>query len=175
MLVSDAVADKYQYVQKLTNVASEPYQVVCGNKMGADGGLDGMFKLKTQKQLVFTLQPGETKHVAVAGNTQSVCAWAPNEVPTTPDGQYAGVWLETDFGNTSNQEWSGADCSSLVAQAYSMTVPGCQVSHNGVLSTILPGGQGKNAYTKGMEKADGIGLNIPAGNVVLDVSVGFSG
>ncbi len=175
MQVPNNIADQYQYVQKYTNVASTAYQVVCANKMGADGQLTGMFKVAGQQQLIFTLQPGETKTVVADSNTQGVCAFAPNAVPTTTHGQYAGVWAEFDFGNTSNQGWSGADCSSLVAQAYSMDVPGCRMSHAGVDSTILPGGQGTNAYTKGMEALDGIGLNIVAGTTVIEVKVGFSG
>ena len=175
MVVSNAIASKYTYVQKYSNVASEPYQVICANKMGADGQLTGMFKVDGQQQLVFTLQPGETKTVVADVNTQGVCAFAPNAVPTTTYGQYAGVWAEFDFSNESNKGWSGADCSSLVAQAYDMDVPGCRMSHGGINSDILPGGKGTNAYTKGMEALDGIGLNIVPGNTVIEVKVGFSG
>ncbi|KAK4116103.1 hypothetical protein N656DRAFT_765123 [Canariomyces notabilis] len=175
MVVPNNIADKYQYVQEYTNVASEPYQVICANKMGADGQLTGMFKVDGQNPLIFTLKPGETKTVVADANTQGVCAFAPNEVPTTKYGQYAGVWAEFDFANTSNNGWSGADCSSLVAQAYDMDVPGCRMSQGGVDSTIYPGGKGDNAYTKGMEDLDGIGLNIPAGKTTVKVLVGFSG
>ncbi|KAL2021397.1 hypothetical protein VTK56DRAFT_7262 [Thermocarpiscus australiensis] len=175
MVVPNSIADKYDYVQKYTNVASEPYQVLCANKMGADGKLTGMFKVAGQNPLIFTLGPGETKTVVADKNTQGVCAFAPSEVPTTENGQYAGVWAEFDFGNASNQGWSGADCSALVAQNAGMDVPGCRMSHGGVDSTILPGGQGTNAYTKGMEGADGVGLNIPAGKTTIEVKVGFSG
>jgi hypothetical protein len=175
MVVANSIADKYQYVQKYTNVASEPYQVICANKMGADGGLTGMFEVEGQTPLIFTLQPGETKTVVADTNTQGVCAFAPNKVPKTTHGQYAGVWAEFDFANESNGGWSGADCSSLVAQAYNMDVPGCRMSEGGVDSTILPGGHGTNAYTKGMEALDGIGLNIVPGKTVIEVKVGFSG
>lgn len=175
MVVPNKIADKYTYIQRYTNVASEPYQVVCANKMGADGQLTGMFKVDGQQQLVFTLKPGETKMVAADVNTQGVCAFAPNEVPRTKYGQFAGTWAEFDFSNESNGGWSGADCSSLVAQAYNMDVPGCRMSHGGVDSTILPGGKGDNAYTIGMEALDGIGLNIVPGKTVIEVKVGFSG
>jgi len=174
MVVPNSIAKKYKYVQTYTNVAKEPYQVICANKMGADGGLTGMFKVEGQKQLIFMLQPGETKTVVADSNTQGVCAFAPNEVPTTIHGQYAGCWAEFDFENTSNKGWSGADCSSLVAQAYDMDVPGCRMAEGGVDSIIRPGGKGENAYTKGMEKLDGIGLNIIAGAVTIQVDVGFS-
>jgi hypothetical protein len=173
MVVPNSIAKKYKYVQKYTNVADEPYQVICANKMGADGGLTGMFKVEGQKQLVFMLQPGETKTVVADGNTQGVCAFAPNEVPTTIHGQYAGVWAEFDFENTSNKGWSGADCSSLVAQHYNMDVPGCRMAQGGVDSIIHPGGIGENAYTKGMEKLDGIGLNIPPDATEIQVDCGY--
>ncbi|AEO70623.1 83ec3ef6-5e7c-468d-8771-a0fbf45b9833 [Thermothielavioides terrestris] len=176
MTVSNSIADKYKYVQKFTNVASETYQVVCGNKIGADGKLTGMFKVAGQQQLIFSLAPGETKTVVADENTQGVCAWAPNEVPVVQEnGQYAGVWGEFNFGDKSNGGWSGADCSALVAQAYNLPVPGCRMSHGGVDSTILPGGQATNAYVKGMEAVDGVGLNIVPGSVVIEVQVGYSG
>ncbi|EAQ93028.1 hypothetical protein CHGG_01263 [Chaetomium globosum CBS 148.51] len=174
MLVPNKIAKKYKYVQEYTNVAKEPYQVICGNKMGADKQLTGMFKVEGQEQLIFTLQPGETKTVVADSNTQGVCAFAPNKVELTIHGQYAGVWAEFDFENTSNEGWSGADCSSLVAQAYDLDVPGCRMSEGGVDSTILAGGIGDNAYTKGMEKLDGIGLNIVPGATVIKVYVGFA-
>jgi hypothetical protein len=175
MVVPNDIADKYKYVQKYENVGDEPYQVICANKMGADGKNTGSFVVPGQNPLIFTLQPGETKSVVADKNTQGICAWAPGSVPTTAHGQYAGVWAEFDFENASNNGWSGADCSSLVAQAYDMDVPGCRMSHDGVNSDILPGGKGTNAYTKGMEALDGIGLNIIPGKTVIKVYVGFSG
>lgn len=176
MTVPKKIADKYHNRMFYTNVADVPYQVVCANKMGSDHGLNGMFKVATNKQLVFTLQPGETQIVVAAANTQGVCAFAPEEVPTTVNGQYAGNWAEFDFENSSNGGWSGADCSSLVAQAHDMDVPGCQICGHDTCSTILPGGFGTNAYTKGMEAEDGIGLNIKDGQqVTLNVKVGYAG
>ncbi|KAK4167184.1 hypothetical protein QBC43DRAFT_204435 [Cladorrhinum sp. PSN259] len=175
MLVPASIKDQYKYVQEYHNVADEPYEVMCANKMGADGKNTGSFKVPGQNPLIFTVAPGEKKYVAADKNTQGICAFAPNSIPTTTHGQYAGVWAEFDFENASNEGWSGADCSSLVAQAYDMDVPGCRMSHGGVDSDILPGGIGKNAYTKGMEALDGIGLNIPAGSVVIEVKLGFNG
>ncbi|KAK1757752.1 hypothetical protein QBC47DRAFT_459221 [Echria macrotheca] len=173
MLVDNSIADKYTYVQVLTNRDTSNYQVRCGNKLGPDHGVNGMFSANGPSQLVFTLAPGETKTMAVQGNSQIVCAFHPDSVPTTTYGQYAGNWVESDFGNTSNNGWSGSDCSSLVAQAYNMDVPGCRVCSGGKCSTIHEGGQGDNAYTKGMEELDGIGLNLPAGPVTLTIDVGY--
>ncbi|KAK3989960.1 hypothetical protein QBC44DRAFT_76958 [Cladorrhinum sp. PSN332] len=175
MLVPANIHTQYKYVQEYHNVADEPYQVMCSNKMGADGKNTGSFKVAGQNPLIFTLQPGEKKYVAADKNTQGICAFAPNEIPLTSHGQYAGVWAEFDFENTSNNGWSGADCSSLVAQAYDMDVPGCRMSEGGVDSDILPGGFGTNAYTKGMEALDGIGLNIIPGKTLIEVKTGFSG
>ncbi|KAK4451345.1 hypothetical protein QBC34DRAFT_400796 [Podospora aff. communis PSN243] len=176
MLINANQVDKYKYVQEYKNVANEKYQVRCANKMGADGKLTGQFEVPGQNQLVFDLQPGESKYVASMGNTQVACAFAPGTVPKTSHGQFAGNWLEADFENSSNGGWSGADCSSLVAQAYGMHVPGCRVcepASDRECSTILEGGIGTNAYTIGMEALDGIGLNLPPGKVFLLVEVGF--
>jgi len=173
MLVDLDVVDMYDYVAFYKNVRDEPYQVICANKMGADHELTGMFKTESHKQLIFMLQPGETKAVAADYNTQAVCAFAPNEVPLTPFGQYAGNWAEVDFENTSNKGWSGADCSALVAMHYDMFVPGCRICGYGTCSTIWEGGKADNAYIKGMEAEDGVGLNIKPGRVRLDIEVGF--
>jgi hypothetical protein len=180
LLVPSEIADQYKYVQNYKNVASEPYQVICGNKMGDDDKLTGMFEVAGQNTLKFTLQPGETKTVVVQPNTQAVCAFAPQKkagdpFPKTPFGQYAGDWVETDSENKSNGGWSGADCSSLVAQHYDMDVPGCSVCSQGTCSDIFPGGRGVNAYTKGMEQLDGIGLNLNAGPYVMEIKVGYNG
>ncbi|KAK1829958.1 hypothetical protein QBC39DRAFT_310023 [Podospora conica] len=177
MLVPNDIANLYTYKQKYTNVASEPYEVVCFNKIGPTGGLTGMFEVKEQKPLRFMLGPGEVKTVVTQEDTQAVCAFSPNKIQKTPLGQFAGNWAETDSGNRSNGKWSGADCSSLVAQHYDMDVPGCKICSNDTgneCSIIKPGGIGINAYTKGMEELDGIGLNIPAGSYTMEIAVGYS-
>jgi len=177
ILISASQVPKYKYVQEYKNVASESYQVRCANKMGADGTLTGQFDVPGQNQLVFTLAPGESKYVAAMRNTQLACAFAPGSVPKTQHGQFAGNWLEADFENTSNNGWSGADCSSLVAQAYGMPFPGCRVCEPGSdrkCSTIWSTGQAENAYVKGMEADDGVGFNLPPGKVFLQVEVGFA-
>lgn len=174
MLVPNAIADKYDYVQEYTNVADEPYQVICANKMGANGLLTGLCDIPGQEQLKFNLAPGETKTVVADANTQGACAFAPKEVPLTKDNWFAGTWAEFDFGSSPNKGWSGADCSALVAMNATMDVYGCRMSHNGVHSTIFPGGQADNAYIKGMEAEDGVGLNIPPGSTNIKVQVGYS-
>lgn len=173
IVIPGSIADKYDYVQTYTNVAKEEYEVRCFNKIGPDGGLTGQFSVNMDKHLVFKLAPGETKTVAFDSNTQGVCAFAPGEVPLTPFGQLAGNWVEFDWENASNGGWSGADCSSLVSQHYNMDVPGCSVCEGGICSIIRKGGFGENAYTRGMEKLDGIGLNIKPGAATMVVKVGI--
>ena len=172
MLIDEDVADQYTYTSVYTNAAEEEHQVVCFNKIGPTGLINGFFGFSAVK---FNLGPGEKQTVAFDKNTQGACAFSPKELAKTPVGQWAGSWVEFDFDNASNNGWSGADCSSLVAQAAGMTVPGCQVCHDDTCSTIRPGGHADNAYVKGMEAADGVGLNLPSGKVQLQVKVGFSG
>ncbi|KAK4209691.1 allergen Asp f 4 [Rhypophila decipiens] len=174
IVIPNEIADKYDYLQTYTNVAEEEYEVRCWNKIGPDGGLTGQFSVTKDQHLVFKLAPGETKTVAFDVNTQGVCAFAPKEIPLTPFGQFAGVWAEFDWENTSNEGWSGADCSSLVAQHYNMDVPGCSMCEGGICSVIHPGGIGENAYTRGMEALDGIGLNIKPGPATMVVLVGVN-
>ncbi|KAM7188444.1 hypothetical protein V8F20_010560 [Naviculisporaceae sp. PSN 640] len=174
ILIPNSIADKYDYVQTYTNVAKEEYEVSCFNKIGPDNGLTGQFSVNMDKHLKFKLKPGETKTLAFDHNTQGVCAFAPGSIPLTPFGQLAGVWAEFDWENTSNGGWSGADCSSLVAQHYNMDVPGCSICEGGICSVIRPGGIGENAYTKGMEALDGIGLNIVPGPATMKMLVGVN-
>ncbi len=172
MTVASNAASLYNYTIKFSNVASGPYQVECFNKIGPDGGIDGFWYSATS----FSISPGATQYVAFESNTQGACAFAPGSVPKTPSGEWSGTWVEFDFDNASNNGWSGADCSSLVAQANSQTVYGCQVCNSAnTCSSILPGGAGTNAYTAGLEDASGIGINQVPGSFSLNVAVGFSG
>lgn len=171
MLVDSSVADKYKYTSVYTNHANENYQVTCFNKIGPEGLINGFFGFSAA---TFTLAPGQSQTVAFDKNTQGACAFHPNSLPKTNYGEWAGTWVEFDFENASNNNWSGADCSSLVAQAAGMDVPGCQVCHSGTCSTIFPGGTADNAYIKGMEADDGVGLNIAPGGAQLTVLVGYS-
>jgi len=172
MVVPNNIASMYKYAQTYSNSGSQTYEVRCANKMGPDGLLTGMFSVNGPGHVVFNLGPGESKTVVVQANTQMVCAFAPGSVPTTTFGQYAGNWAETDFANASNGGWSGGDISALVAQAYGMSVPGGQMCGSGTCSTITSGGKVDNAYIKGMEAVDGVGLNIPPGKVAMSVKVG---
>ncbi|KAH8901028.1 hypothetical protein GQ53DRAFT_707278 [Thozetella sp. PMI_491] len=172
MTVDSSIAHLYDYATTYTNVASESYEVCCFNKIGADGGINGFYSCA----LTFNLAPGASQVVVAEANSQGACAFAPGSIPKDPTGANAGSWVEFDFANAGNNNWSGADCSSLVAQAAGLSVPGCQVcSSSGTCSAILPGGQGINGYVKGMEAVDGEGINQVPGPFTMNVKVGYSG
>ncbi|KAK7419445.1 hypothetical protein QQZ08_010863 [Neonectria magnoliae] len=97
--------------------------------------------------------------------------WGIGKVPTA-NGQFAGTWLEFDFGNKSNDNRSGADASCLVAATHGLETPALNVCSSGMCSTINTDGTGENAYIKGTEALDGVGLNLPPGKVYLTVTVG---
>lgn len=171
MTVEDSIADAYQYTTKFTNVDSEEYQVVCFNKIGPTGLIDGFW----HAGLTFTVAAGASQFVAFDENTQGGCAFGPGEVPKTGWGEYAGTWIEFDFGSERNNFWSGADCSSLVAASEpGQPIFGCHLcdADETTCSTIYPGGAGVNAFIAGTAALDGLGLNIPAGDVHLKVNIG---
>jgi hypothetical protein len=173
MVVDNDKADKYKYTTKFTNAAGTDQKCVCFLKIGADGGVNGFFK--GNQALDFDLPAGSEKYVAADENTQGGCACGAGEVPLTDKGQFASTWLEFDFGSKANDGWSGADASCLLSAAYGLDIPGLNVCGHGNCSTIYPGGEGKNAFLAGMEALDGLGLNLPAGEARLEVTVGYSG
>lgn len=172
MTVSKSVASKYDYTATFTNEVAKDQACVCFNKIGPDGGINRFWK--GNEAISFTLPASGSKTVAFQANSQGGCACSVGtEVSTTSIGQYAATWLEFDFANTSNNEWSGADASCLVAAANGLEIPALKVCFDGTCSTINTGGTGTNAYLGGMEAEDGVGLNIAAGKkVALAITVG---
>lgn len=102
MTVDESIASEYSYTTKFTNVDSEEYQVVCFNKIGPTGQIDGFW----HAGLTFTVAAGASQDVAFDSNTQGGCAFGPGEVPKTSWGEYAGTWIEFDFGSERNNYWS---------------------------------------------------------------------
>ncbi|RKU48213.1 hypothetical protein DL546_002302 [Coniochaeta pulveracea] len=173
MTVDESIASEYSYTTKFTNVDSEEYQVVCFNKIGPTGQIDGFW----HAGLTFTVAAGASQDVAFDSNTQGGCAFGPGEVPKTSWGEYAGTWIEFDFGSERNNYWSGADCSSLVAASESgQPIYGCNLctEDKSTCSTIYPGGAGVNSFIAGTAALDGLGLNLPAGDVHLTVEIGHA-
>ncbi|KAF4125402.1 Allergen Asp [Geosmithia morbida] len=176
MLAQSSVAEEYDHVIILENASDDEQQCVCFNKIGSTGGINGFFT--GNEALNFKLAAGETQHVVVDSNSQGGCTCGAGEVTLTAFGEFADTWLEFDMANESNDGWSGADASCLVSAAEGLNIPGLRVcdeaNGSGTCSTINPGGTGTNAYLGGMEDLDGVGLNIPAGQVRLYVTVGYS-
>ncbi|KAH7115671.1 hypothetical protein EDB81DRAFT_627508, partial [Dactylonectria macrodidyma] len=168
MTVSQAIASQYDYIATFINVVSEDQACVCFNKIGPDGQNDGSWS--GNEAISFTLPVGGTEIVAFDANSQGGCVCGIGKVPTA-NGQFAGTWLEFDFGNKSNDNWSGADASCLVAASHGLETPALKVCSSGICSTINADGTGENAYVKGTELLDGVGLNIPPGKVYLTVTV----
>ena len=174
MMVDADVKDSYDHITTFTNKADKTQECACFNKIGPkDGEVNGFFNGK--EALKFNIAPGEKKYLAADDNTQGGCSCGPGEVALTTWGEFADTWLEFDFNSDRNKGWSGADASCLVAAAEGMPIQGMNVCGHGVCSTINPGGTGENAYLGGMEAEDGVGLNIPPGQVRLEVTLGYSG
>jgi hypothetical protein len=161
MVVDNDVADKYKYTTTFTNKAGDDQKCVCFLKIGPKGLIDGFFN--GNEALSFDLPAGGEKVVAADENTQGGCACGSGSVPLTKDGQ---------FGNESNKGWSGADASCLVSAAHNLDIPALSVCDDTTCSTINAGGTGTNAFLGGMEALDGLGLNLPAGDAHLKVTIG---
>lgn len=173
MMVDNDVADQYKYTTTFTNDSGEDQVCACFLKIGPKGLIDGFFE--GNQALNFDLPANGKRVLAADENTQGGCACGHGSVPLTSHGGFASTWLEFDFGNTSNDGWSGADASCLVSAAYGLDIPGLNVCGHNTCSTINPGGTGTNAFLGGMEALDGLGLNIPPGKARLNVAVGYQG
>jgi hypothetical protein len=173
MLVQSNVAEKYKYLAIIENIDDEDYECVAYNKIGPDGGINGFFD--GHEAIRFIIPAGGKQHLAADENTQGGVICDKGSVPLTSFGEFASTWAEWDFGNESNDGWSGADASCLVAAALGLDIPGLQICGHDTCSTIYPGGDGENAFLGGMEALDGLGLNIAPGKVRLEVTYGFKG
>ncbi|KAM3515941.1 hypothetical protein MY11210_000481 [Beauveria gryllotalpidicola] len=169
MEIDSSAVSAYDYTMKFVNNGGSDEACVCWNKYGPDGGINGFFK--NNEALDFKLPANGQAYVAVDGNSQIGCACGAPEVPTTSFGQFASTWVEADFGNESNNKWSGFDASALVSAKYGLPIPALKVCGQDVCSTVYAGGQGDNAYLGGMEDLDGVGGNIKPGPLALTVTV----
>ena len=171
MNVSAAATDSYSYVIKFVNSEDRAKRCECWNKIGPDGGNNGCFA--GNQALSFEVPGASEQHVVFDSNTQGACACSEGAVPLSPFGQFASTWVEFDFENASNGGHSGADASCLVAAAYGLNIPGLKVCDSTVCSIVNPGGTGTNSYLRGMEHADGVGLNLVPGPVYLTATIDY--
>lgn len=165
-------ANQYKHVVRINSSNKDPWTVVFWNKIGPDGKLTGWYG---NSALKFTLQPGEVKYVAFDDNTQGAWGAAKGDnLPTDKFGGYSCTWGEFDFGNTSNNGWSGWDVSAIQAQAAGVEVQGMKIcDHNGDKCSTITGNAASviNAYTFDLRHIDGIGGSTISGPVRLDVQV----
>lgn len=174
--IDEESAPDYNYVARVTGHNQDPWTVVFWNKFGPSGQFDGHYG---NSALTFKLGPGETKFIAFDENTQGALGAAKGDkLPTGPMGAYASTWGEFDFANGENDEWSGFDVSAIQAQLSGKDVQGMQICQatGDVCSSITEGAKSvDNAYTDGEIDIGGIGANIPAGPVRLNVVIGYDG
>ncbi|CAJ2507236.1 Uu.00g084220.m01.CDS01 [Anthostomella pinea] len=180
MLVADDIADQYDYTVKFTGENTEDWKVVCWNKIGPDGLPDGWYNGNVAVE--FTLAPGAAQYIAIDHNSQGGCAAAVGTtIPKDNQGGYAATWFEFDVGNTSNKKWSGADVSSIQAQAaredgLDLEIQGMKSCHSSICSTIGPNlSIVDNAFNLALKLADGLGLNIPDTKASIEVTIAYAG
>ena len=65
--IRTSLVDEYDYSMQITNVANESYEVICWNKIGRDGGINGFFK-GMGESVTINLPAGETASVAFDAN-----------------------------------------------------------------------------------------------------------
>lgn len=177
MTIPASSASLYEYTIEFVNQGNSQQKCFCWNKIGPDGGINGFFK-SNNKALTFELAAHGQQTVAFDKNSQIGCSCHADPFPYTLVGAFASTWVEADFCNESNQQYSGFDASSIVAAAAGLDIPGLQVCGKGtcgnICSTIFAGGDGKNAFLGGMEALDGIGGNCGPGPLALTVTVDYS-
>lgn len=165
-------ANQYRHVVQLKGNHQAPWTIVFWNKIGPNGGLNGWYG---NSALTLKVHPGDVKYVAFDMDSQG--GWGAAEgdsVPTDKWGGYASTWGEFDFGNTSNDGWSGWDVSAIQAQAAGMKVQGMKIcSHKGDGCSTITANAAKvvNAYTKSLAGVDGIGGSLQSGAVRLSAEI----
>lgn len=170
-LIHASIADKYKYTARIKGGKTK-YTCAVWMKYAPDGKIAGFFK--GNEVHTFTIPAGGEQWLAFDEDTQGAFGCSKgDEVEVTNIGEFSCPWTEFDFGNTSNNQWSGFDASSLVAGSVGSTMHGLKVCGKGTCSTLYQGGGGDNAYLPGMEAEDGIGGNIPPGPLSLEVDVAF--
>lgn len=174
MLAKASAAKEYKYKAKINNVLDKEQHCVGYLKIGPKGLIDGFFS--GNQVLDFYVPANSVQYVVADENTQGGVICDVGEVPVADFGEWASTWAEFDFGNESNDGWSGADASCLVASRQGHDIPGMQICGCGSeCSKIWPGGKGSNAFTAGMEAEDGWGLNCVAGPLELEIDIGWNG
>lgn len=168
-------ASQYKHVVEFKGSNTDPWTVVFWNKMGPDGKLTGWYG---NSALKFTLEPGETRYVAIDDDSQGAWGAAKGEnLPTDQFGGYSCTWGEFDFSSSKNNGWSGWDVSAIQAQAASQEVQGMKIcTHDGQKCSSITRNAADviNAYIKSLAGANGIGGNSASGPIRLSAQLDFS-
>ena len=113
MLVS--TVDGYTYTNTFQNTGSSSMDIIIWNKAGnpslpapGNGANAGQ---SNPPNLGFTLPAGASQIVAFDANSQ--VAWSQDCSRNSDDGAPDCTWGEGDFGNASNEGWSGYDVSLI--------------------------------------------------------------
>ncbi|KAK2594600.1 hypothetical protein QQS21_007685 [Conoideocrella luteorostrata] len=169
LMMVDNAAD-YDYTAIFENKSGKDQECVAFLKIGPTGKVNGF--QQGNEIFKFNIPVGGKKVLAAEADTQGGVACGPGQVAVNQYGQWANTWLEFDFASSTNNRWSGADISCLVASDSNMPIQAMRVCERGTCSTINDGGSGINAYVAKTHALDGVGLNLPAGPVSLKVTVG---
>ncbi|OJJ72869.1 hypothetical protein ASPBRDRAFT_42616 [Aspergillus brasiliensis CBS 101740] len=168
-------ACEYKHVVRIDGSETDDWTVVFWNKIGPDGGLNGWYG---NSALTLTIKPGTTRYVAFDDDSQGGWGAAKGDkLPTDEYGGYSCTWGEFDFGNTSNDGWSGWDVSAIQAQAAGQEVQGmkiCDHTGSGCSSITNAASSVINAYTNAMKELDGIGGKVQNSPVRLQVTIDYN-
>ncbi|KFG78850.1 allergen Asp F4-like protein [Metarhizium anisopliae] len=168
MLVDDA--KDYEYTATIENNSGKDQKCAVWLKIGKNGGVNGFFK--GNQVMIFDLPAGGEKIMAAEPDSQGGLTCGVGEVPTNDIGLFTGTWFEFDYASVKNKAWSGADASCLTAADSNRPIPALSVCAEGhKCSTIKEGGVGDNAYVKGTNALDGVGINVSPGPVNFKVTV----
>lgn len=169
LMMVDNAAD-YDYTATFENNSGQDQVCAVWLKISKNNLIDGFFF--GNQVLEFNLPANGKKVLAAEANSQGGATCGVGSVPKAGSGLFGGTWLEFDFANAKNNAHSGADASALAAADTGLPIPALKVCAQGTCSTVNAGGSGTNAYLKGMNAEDGVGLNLNPGPVALTVTVG---
>lgn len=176
MLITEDLASEYNNTAKFYG-ATEAMTCAYWNKMSSSGGLNGWYKSEDSYQ-TFDLAADGVQYIAFDEGSQGGASCFPASSGLSWDsyGGLVGTWTEWDFNDVSTG-WSGADASSIQAEAAGTTIYGLQVCNaddtSAECSTISSGGSVvTNAFDYSLKAADGLGLN-QEGNLKITINLGY--
>lgn len=169
-----------KYVIKFQGSETTPMHVGIFNKMIMEDGQPKLAGACGRAFEKFSIGPGETVYYAADEDTQA--GWVADVTPDFPvnatTGFYTSTWGEFDFGSDINDGWSAYDVSAIQAQLDNKPVRGmkiCDVASNAPCSSITNSGVFDNSYSADLRYEDGIGGNLPANPVRLEVQLDYNG